>query len=260
MPRLCSSRTIFTATSLLLAQPTMAQKPGMRPSTSWMPQARSWMSSIGPFSFILSPWSTRSPESKRSLFSASAELHDLGLDATREAYAFDDLLGEQRGDPRIERLAEVGEPHRLGGDGVEQAARTLEHRGQVAERLDLHAGEGVDHRQVVGRVREDDRRVGTELADGGLHLGASPRRRCGRPRGWRGSRWSVTSGLPAVAVIASVVVAVIVAVVVRVVAERVGGAAHGLDCVVLGEVGADGLEVQASRRCRRTARGRRRAA
>ena len=46
---------------------------------------------------------------------ASAELHDLGLDATREAYAFDDLLGEQRGDPRIERLAEVGEPHRLGG-------------------------------------------------------------------------------------------------------------------------------------------------
>ena len=39
MLRFCSSRTILTATSLLLAQPTMAAKPGMRPSTSWMPQA-----------------------------------------------------------------------------------------------------------------------------------------------------------------------------------------------------------------------------
>ena len=48
MLRFCSSRTILTATSLLLAQPTIAAKPGMRPSTSWMPQARSWMSSIGP--------------------------------------------------------------------------------------------------------------------------------------------------------------------------------------------------------------------
>ncbi len=53
MPRLCSSRTILTATSLLLAQPTMAQNPGMRPSTSWMPQARSWMSSMGPFELHL---------------------------------------------------------------------------------------------------------------------------------------------------------------------------------------------------------------
>ena len=66
MPRLCSSRTILTATSLLLAQPTMAQNPGMRPSTSWMPQARSWMSSIGPLSFILSPCTPRSPPVKRS--------------------------------------------------------------------------------------------------------------------------------------------------------------------------------------------------
>ena len=28
--------------------PMMAAKPGMRPSTNWMPQVRSWMSSMGP--------------------------------------------------------------------------------------------------------------------------------------------------------------------------------------------------------------------
>ena len=49
MLRFCSSRTILTATSFDLAAPTMAAKPGIRPSTSWMPQERSWISSIGPF-------------------------------------------------------------------------------------------------------------------------------------------------------------------------------------------------------------------
>ena len=40
MLRRCNSRTTLTAVSLFLAQPTMAAKPGIRPSTSWMPQER----------------------------------------------------------------------------------------------------------------------------------------------------------------------------------------------------------------------------
>jgi len=61
MLRRCSSRTILTATSLDLAAPTMAAKPGIRPSTSWMPHERNWMSSIGPFrcpSTLAARWSS----------------------------------------------------------------------------------------------------------------------------------------------------------------------------------------------------------
>ena len=49
MLRFCSSRTICTAASLDLAHPTIAAKPGIRPSTSWIPQDRNWMSSMAPF-------------------------------------------------------------------------------------------------------------------------------------------------------------------------------------------------------------------
>ncbi len=55
MLRRCSSRTILTATSFDLAAPTMAAKPGMRPSTSWMPQVRIWTSSIGPLRCPFAP-------------------------------------------------------------------------------------------------------------------------------------------------------------------------------------------------------------
>jgi hypothetical protein len=36
-----------TAAWLEWAAPTMAAKPGIRPSTNWIPQERNWMSSIG---------------------------------------------------------------------------------------------------------------------------------------------------------------------------------------------------------------------
>ena len=53
---------------------------------------------------------------------APAERHDLRLGAAREAHAFDDLFGKQRGDARVERLAQVGQPHRVARHGVQQAA------------------------------------------------------------------------------------------------------------------------------------------
>ena len=42
--RFCISRTISTAVSVSGAAPRMAAKPGMRPSTSWMPSERSCVS------------------------------------------------------------------------------------------------------------------------------------------------------------------------------------------------------------------------
>ena len=52
------------------------------------------------------------------------------------------------------------------GTGSQQALGPLDDRRQIAELLDLLAGEGVDHRQIVGGVGEGDRRVGAELGEG----------------------------------------------------------------------------------------------
>src|SRR5674476_1346229 len=174
MPRLCRSRTIWTAASLLVAQPTMAQNPGMRPSTSWMPQARSWMSSIGPLSFIFAPCTMRSAPVKRwpssrawsRLMTCGSLPQVINLDHAREAHALDGLFGEERGDAAVERLAEVGQPHRLGGHRVEQGLGALDDLVQVAELLDLAPRKGVDDRQEVGGVGERDRGVRAELGDG----------------------------------------------------------------------------------------------
>ena len=97
------------------------------------------------------------------------ELDDLRLGAAGEAHALHRLFGEERGDAAVERLAEVRQPHLVAGDRVQQALGPLDDRRQVAELLDLLAGEGVDHRQVVGGVGEGDRGVGTELGQRRVH-------------------------------------------------------------------------------------------
>ncbi len=48
MLRFWSSRTVWTAISVVGAGPRMAAKPGMRPSTSWMPSSRMMVSEMNP--------------------------------------------------------------------------------------------------------------------------------------------------------------------------------------------------------------------
>ena len=172
MPRLCSSRTILTATSLFLAQPTTAQNPGMRPSTSWMPQARSWMSSMGPLSFILSPCTRRSPPVKRSP-SSPARPRWMICGSCLRAKRTPSMTSSANNvaTPASRVSPRYGSHSDPAGSGCSRAAGSCEHRRQVAELLDLDAGERVDHRQVVGGVRERHRGIGAELGEGGLHLG-----------------------------------------------------------------------------------------
>jgi len=93
------------------------------------------------------------------------ELDHLRLGAAGEAYALHRLFGEEGGDAAVERLTEVRQPHLVAGDRVQQALGPLDHLREVAELLDLLAGERVDHRQVVGGVGERHRGVGTELGE-----------------------------------------------------------------------------------------------
>ena len=92
-----------------------------------------------------------------------------GSSAAGEAHALERLFGEEGGDAAVQRLAEVRQPHLVAGDRVQQALGPLDHLRQVAELLDLLAGEGVDHRQVVGGVGERDRGVGAELGQRLVH-------------------------------------------------------------------------------------------
>ena len=48
MLRFCSSRTVCTAISVVGAGPRIGAKPGMRPSTSWMPSSRMIVSEMKP--------------------------------------------------------------------------------------------------------------------------------------------------------------------------------------------------------------------
>ena len=122
---------------------------------------------MGPLSFILSPCTRRSPAGEAlAVLAGLVQLDDLRLLLAREAHALDDLLGEERGDAAVERLAQVGQPHRLGGHGVQQGLGARDDLGQVAELLDLVPREGVDDRQEVGGVGERDRGVRSELGDG----------------------------------------------------------------------------------------------
>ena len=98
------------------------------------------------------------------------ELDDLRLASAREAHALDDLFGEQRGDTRVERLAQIGQPHLLAGHRMQQRLGALQDGRQVTQFLDLLAGESVDHRQEVGGVGEGDRGVGSEFGDRRLDL------------------------------------------------------------------------------------------
>ena len=97
---------------------------------------------------------------------AVAELDDLRLLLAHEAHPLDHLFGEEGGDAAVEGLAEIGQPHGVGGQGVEKRPGPLEDGRQVAEGLDLASREGVDDGQEVGGVGERDGGLWPELFDG----------------------------------------------------------------------------------------------
>ena len=90
----------------------------------------------------------------------------------------DDLAGEQRRHAGVQRVAQVRQPDLVRRDGRQQASALVEHRLHVGQRLDLLAGEGVDHRQVVGRVGEADGAVRALGRDGLVELGLGLARPC----------------------------------------------------------------------------------
>ena len=96
------------------------------------------------------------------------------LGADQVLAGLDDLAGKQRRHAGIERVAQVGQPDLLRRAGRQQLLGPAQNPAQVGQRLHLLAGEGIDHRQVVGRIGKAD---GAGLAFGGdglveLGLGA----------------------------------------------------------------------------------------
>ncbi len=80
----------------------------------------------------------------------------LGLFVVQVAEAADDLLGEERRDPGVERRPEVGKPQLLGRFLREKAPYMGKDRLEIFQRLDLQTHQGVCHRQIIGGVREAD--------------------------------------------------------------------------------------------------------
>jgi len=81
------------------------------------------------------------------------------LGAQQVAEAVVDLLGDQRRDPGIQRVLQVWQPQPVGRRHrrAEVLAQVLQDRLQLVQLRDLLPEEGVDHREVVRRLREADR-------------------------------------------------------------------------------------------------------
>ena len=95
----------------------------------------------------------------------------LRLEAPREADALDDFLGQKSRNTGVQSLTQVGQPKLAGRLRVDEMSGMFQNQRQIAELLDFVPHEGEDHRQVVGGVGELDRRLRTQLLEGGFQGG-----------------------------------------------------------------------------------------
>ena len=126
----------------------MAANPGAVPSTNSMPRSRMMTSLAAP-----------------------SQMPSTGFGPDQVLAGLDDLAGKQRRHAGVQGVAQVGQPDLLRRAGRQQLLGPPQNPAQVGQRLHLLAGEGVDHRQVIGRVGEAD---GAGLAfgrDGLVELG-----------------------------------------------------------------------------------------
>ncbi len=89
----------------------------------------------------------------------------LGFGPVEIAQGHDHFLGEQRGDPRVQGMAEVREPDRVAGHLVEEALCVLEDGLHVPDLLHLLPQERIDHGKEVRGLGELDLRLLSLLPD-----------------------------------------------------------------------------------------------
>ena len=101
--------------------------------------------------------STNSMPRSRMMTSLAApsQMPSTGFGPDQVLAGLDDLAGEQRRHAGVQGVAQVGQPDACPTGRPAAALRPRSRTGRRSrQRLHLLAGEGVDHRQVVGRVRE----------------------------------------------------------------------------------------------------------
>jgi 3-methyladenine DNA glycosylase/8-oxoguanine DNA glycosylase len=111
----------------------MAAAPAMRPSTSWMPQARNCTSEIGPMA--LDPGD------------------NLRLIVLQEANGLDRLGRVKRGHAGVQRFAQARVALR------QKLPGRLQHRPEIAQFLHGLTRHAQDEGQPIGRVRKANRRI-----------------------------------------------------------------------------------------------------